>query len=138
LLADYAIDKYGGRVRDEGSSNELDDLIRRELLSSDVWRFNFLVNMGAYDRAKQVGLYRDDWVDEYGLHADQFKPPDVTAIFDRSRAVVKMWLRNPRVVPVVLGLGARIYPLLKDIKRKSRSIPRGQASSKPPPSGPSG
>src|ERR1700691_4259973 len=33
----------------------------------------------------------------------------LTAIFDRSRAVVTLWLRNPRVVPVILGLGARIY-----------------------------
>jgi AbiV family abortive infection protein len=117
LFADYAIDKYGTRVRDEGRSNELDELMRRELLDSDVWRFNVLVNMGTYDRAKQVGLYRDDWLDEYGLHADQFKPSDVTAIIDRSRAVVKMWLRNPRIVTVILGLGARVYPLFRDMKR---------------------
>jgi AbiV family abortive infection protein len=86
LFADYTIDKFGSRVYVEGRSNELDELINRELLDSDVWRFNVLVNMGAYDRAKHVGLYRDDWLDEYGLHADQFKPSDVTAIIDRSRA----------------------------------------------------
>jgi AbiV family abortive infection protein len=119
LFADYAIDKYGSRVRHEGRSNELDELIRRELTDSDVWRFNILVNMGAYDRAKQVGLYRDDRLDEYGLHADQFKPSDVTAIINRSRAVVKMWLRSPRIVPVILGLGARIYPLFRDMKRNT-------------------
>jgi AbiV family abortive infection protein len=133
LFADYAIDKYGSRVRDEGGSNELYELITRELLDSDAWRFNVLVNMGAYDRAKQVGLYRDDWLDEFGLHADQFKPSDVTAIIDRSRAVVKMWLRDPLVVPVVLRLGARIYPIFQRIKSK-RSTSAGQVSSKPPPS----
>jgi AbiV family abortive infection protein len=121
LFADYAIDKFGSRVYVEGRSNELDELINRELLNSDVWRFNFLVNIGAYDKAKHVGLYRDDWLDKYGLHADQFKASDVTPVFDRSRAVVKMWLRDPHVVPVVLHLGARIYPLLKDNQVSSKS-----------------
>ena len=52
----------------------------------------FQVHGGALDKTKQLGLYRDGWLTDASLHADQFSDADVDAIFhhrasrDRGRA----------------------------------------------------
>jgi hypothetical protein len=48
------------------------------------------VQGGALDKTKQLGLYRDDWLTDASLHADQFSDTDVNAIFSIARRAIEV------------------------------------------------
>ena len=48
------------------------------------------VHGGALDKTKQLGLYRDGWLTDASLHADQFSDADVDAIFKIARRAIEV------------------------------------------------
>ncbi|HWX32095.1 MAG TPA: hypothetical protein VNZ53_32275 [Steroidobacteraceae bacterium] len=48
------------------------------------------VHGGALEKTKQLGLYRDDWLTDASLHADQFSGADVSAIFSIARRAIEV------------------------------------------------
>lgn len=48
------------------------------------------VHGGALDKTKQLGLYRDGWLTDASLHADQFSDADVDAIFTIARRAIEV------------------------------------------------
>ncbi|APO52727.1 hypothetical protein BDS110ZK4_13420 [Bradyrhizobium diazoefficiens] len=62
------------------------------------------VHVGALDKAKQIGLYRDDWLTDATLHADQFTEADVGAIFTIARRAIEA-VEDP----LIMNTGRAIY-----------------------------
>lgn len=68
-----------------------EELVRRvadAFRLSDEGRFMSHVHSGALEKTKQLGLYRDDWLTDASLHADQFSDTDVNAILSIARRAI--------------------------------------------------
>jgi AbiV family abortive infection protein len=86
LLGSFAVKECGTVVDD---ANE--ELVRRvadAFRLSDEGRFMSHVHSGALEKTKQLGLYRDDWLTDASLHADQFSDTDVNAILSIARRAI--------------------------------------------------
>jgi AbiV family abortive infection protein len=83
LLASFAVKEFGTEVDD--TSEELVHRVAEAFRLSPEGRFMSQVHLGAVDKTKQLGFYRDDWLMAASLHADQFSGADVDAIFSIAR-----------------------------------------------------
>lgn len=88
LLASVAVREFGGEV-DSANEEELVHRVAEAFRLSREGQFMSNVHVGALDKAKQIGLYRDDWLTDASLHADQFSGADVDAIFTIARRAIE-------------------------------------------------
>ncbi len=88
LLASFAVREFGAVVDD--ANEELVQRVAAAFRLSDEGRFMSQVHVGALDKTKQLGLYRDDWLTDASLHADQFNGADVDAIFTIARRAIEV------------------------------------------------
>jgi len=82
LLAAFAVREFGTAVDD--ASEELVQRVAEGFSLSREGQLMFQVLGGALEKTKQLGLYRDDWLTDASLHADQFSDADVDAIFTNA------------------------------------------------------
>lgn len=85
LLASVAVREFSAEVDNE----ELVHRVAEAFRLSHEGQFMSNVHVGALDKAKQIGLYRDDWLTDASLHADQFTEADVDAIFTIARRAIE-------------------------------------------------
>jgi AbiV family abortive infection protein len=83
LLAAFA-------VREFGTVEALVIRVADAFRLSDEGRLMSQVHGGALEKTKHLGLYRDDWLTEASLHADQFSAADVDAIFTMARRAIEV------------------------------------------------
>jgi AbiV family abortive infection protein len=79
LLGSFAVREFGTVVDD--ANEELVQRVAEAFRLSHEGQLMSQVQGGALDKTKQLGLYRDDWLTDASLHADQFSDADVNAIF---------------------------------------------------------
>jgi AbiV family abortive infection protein len=88
LLASFAIREFGNVVDD--ANEELVQRFAAAFRLSREGQFMSHVCGGALDKTKQLGLYRDDWLTDASLHADQFSETDVDAIFSIALRAIEV------------------------------------------------
>ena len=86
LLGSFAVKEFGTAVDD--ANEELVQRVADAFRLSPEGRLMSQVEGGALDKTKQLGLYRDDWMTEASLHADQFSNTDVNAILSIARRAI--------------------------------------------------
>lgn len=100
LLASVAVREFSAEVDNE----ELVHRVAEAFRLSREGQFMSNVHVGALDKAKQIGLYRDDWLTDASLHADQFTEADVGAIFTIARRAIEA-VEDP----LIMNTGRAIY-----------------------------
>jgi AbiV family abortive infection protein len=90
LLASFAVREFGDQ--DDGSevTDEMVERVSSAFRDSKEGRFLSHVESGMLEKTKHIGMYRDDWLTELSLHAEQFDETDVTAIFDKARLAISV------------------------------------------------
>jgi AbiV family abortive infection protein len=88
LLASFAVREFGTVVDD--ANEELVQRVAAAFSLSREGQFVSHVHGGALEKTKQLGLYRDDWLTDASLHADQFNDADVKAIFSIARRAIEV------------------------------------------------
>lgn len=88
LLAAFAVKEFGTVVDD--ANEALLQRVADAFRLSDEGRLMSQVLGGALEKTKHLGLYRDDWLTEASLHADQFSDTDVDAIFTIARRAIEV------------------------------------------------
>ena len=73
---------------DRPVTEEFKNEVAKVLFESQDGQFSEVVRLGALDKTKQAAFYHDDWLDEIGIHPDQFQRSDVQSLFDKSRSAV--------------------------------------------------
>lgn len=102
LLASVAIREFSAEFDD--ANEELVHRVAEAFRQSGEGQFMSNVHVGALDKAKQIGLYRDDWLTDASLHADQFTEADVDAIFTIARRAIQA-VEDP----LIMNTGRAIY-----------------------------
>jgi hypothetical protein len=69
-------------------TDELVERVSKAFMDSREGRFLTHVEMGALEKTKHVGIYRDDWLTAASLHADQFDEADVVSMLETARRAV--------------------------------------------------
>jgi hypothetical protein len=88
LLASFAVREFGTVVDDVN-----EELVQRVAEGFKLSRQGQLMSQvlgNALEKTKQLGLYRDDWLTDASLHADQFSDADVDAIFTIARQAIEV------------------------------------------------
>ena len=106
LLANYLVKTYGKKIIAEGISEDLVETVAKELAEGPAGKFAFHVNIGVFDKIKQIGLYHDCDLAERGLHAGRLDKGAVSDICDKCQEATQA-LDHPDVVDI----GAGIYRL---------------------------
>jgi AbiV family abortive infection protein len=88
LLGSFAVREFGTVVDD--ANEELIQRVAEAFRLSPEGQLMSQVQGGALDKTKQLGLYRDDWLTDASLHADQFSDADVNAIFAIARRAIEV------------------------------------------------
>jgi AbiV family abortive infection protein len=88
LLGSFAVTEFGTVVDD--ANEELVEHVADAFRLSREGRFMAQVHGGALEKTKQLGLYRDDWLTDASLHADQFSDADVNAILSIARRAIEV------------------------------------------------
>ncbi|MET3335375.1 AbiV family abortive infection protein [Bradyrhizobium ottawaense] len=88
LLGSFAVREFGTVVDD--ANEELIQRVAEAFRLSPEGKLMSQVQGGALDKAKQLGLYHDDWLTDASLHADQFSDADVHAIFSIARRAIEV------------------------------------------------
>jgi AbiV family abortive infection protein len=88
LLASFAVREFGTVV--DHANEELVQRVAEAFRLSREGQLMSQVHGGALDKTKQLGLYRDDWLTDASLHADQFSDADVNAIFTIARRAIEV------------------------------------------------
>jgi AbiV family abortive infection protein len=88
LLGSFAVREFGTVVDD--TNEELVQRVVEAFRQSHEGQLMSQVQGGALDKTKQLGLYRDDWLTDASLHADQFSDTDVNAIFSIARRAIEV------------------------------------------------
>ena len=88
LLAESVTNELGEEIASCPTDNALVERVARFMHGSESGRFHWLVRIGAVDKTKQLGLYRDDWFETAGLGAAQFSDADAQTLFERCRLAV--------------------------------------------------
>lgn len=86
LLGSFAVREFGTAVDD--ANEELVQRVAEAFRLSPEGQLMAQVHGGALDKTKQLGLYRDDWMTDASLHADQFSNTDVDAILSIARRAI--------------------------------------------------
>lgn len=88
LLASFAVREFGTAV--DHADEELGQRVAEAIRLSREGQFMSQVLGGAIEKTKQLGLYRDDWLTDASLHADQFSAADVDEIFSIARRAIEV------------------------------------------------
>jgi AbiV family abortive infection protein len=88
LLGSFAVTEFG-TVVDDANEELVEHVANAFRLSREGW-FMSQVHGGALEKTKQLGLYRDDWLTDASLHADQFSDADVNAILSIARRAIEV------------------------------------------------
>jgi AbiV family abortive infection protein len=87
LLGSFAIKEFGAIV---GVSipDDLVESVAKAFHGSIEGRLLRHVEIGAVERTKHLAMYRDEWLTEASLRANQFEKSDVTGLFEYARSAV--------------------------------------------------
>jgi AbiV family abortive infection protein len=88
LLATFAVREFGTEMGD--ANEELVQRVAEAFRLSREGQFMFHVQGGALDKTKQLSLYRDGWLTDASLHADQFSEADVDTMFVAARRAIEV------------------------------------------------
>jgi len=111
LLAKTGISQIRKSPSGRPLSDEFTEEVAKAVFESPEGYFSEVVSLGALDKTKQVALYYDDWLEDAGLSADQFKQSDVVAIFDQSKNAVEA-IRNPNFMRAGMAVYQAHIPYL--------------------------
>lgn len=90
LLASFAVKEFGDIAAEGPISDELVERVSKAFQTSTEGRFLAHTQSGVLEKTKHVGMYRDDWLSELSLHADQFDRSDVASIFEKARHAISV------------------------------------------------
>ena len=88
LLGSFSVREFGTVVDD--ANEQLVQHVAEAFRLSPEGRLMSQVQGGALDKTKQLGLYRDNWITDASLHADQFTDIDVKALFSIARRAIEV------------------------------------------------
>ena len=89
LLAAFAVKNF--QQKSETISEVTDSFVEavaRAFYESREGKFLRNIDIGALEKTKQLGIYRDDWLFSLSLHANQFQKSDVTSILEAARNAI--------------------------------------------------
>jgi AbiV family abortive infection protein len=87
LLASFAIKEFGVIV-EISIPDDLVESVAKAFHGSIEGRLLRHIEIGAVERTKHLAMYRDEWLTEASLHANQFEKSDVTGLFEYARSAI--------------------------------------------------
>jgi AbiV family abortive infection protein len=87
LLASFAMKEFGVIV-EISIPDDLVESVAKAFHGSIEGRLLRHIEIGAVERTKHLAMYRDEWLTEASLHANQFEKSDVTGLFEYARSAV--------------------------------------------------
>jgi AbiV family abortive infection protein len=87
LLASFAMKEFGVIV-EISIPDDLVESVAKAFHGSIEGRLLRHIEIGAVERTKHLAMYRDEWLTEASLHANQFEKSDVTGLFEYARSAI--------------------------------------------------
>lgn len=88
LLASFAVNELSDLEVSAERAGDLIDRLSKAFRNSSEGNFFSNAQGGILEKTKHLGMYRDDWLEEASLHAEQFHKSDVASIFEIARRAI--------------------------------------------------